>query len=64
MNCNTNISVSEFQLQSGGSFREFEIPISSFCSIESTSLVLVAQYAYGRESDGGLGDPFIMIIPN
>ncbi len=62
MNCNTNISVSQFQLQIGGSFREFEIPISSFCSIESTSLVLVAQYAYGRESDG-VGDPFMMIIP-
>ncbi len=62
MNCNTNISVSEFQLQSGGSFREFEIPTNSFCSIESTSPVLVAQYAYGSASDG-MGDPFMMIIP-
>ena len=62
VNCNTNVSVSEFQLQSGGSFREFEIPINSFCSIESTSPVLVAQYAYGRGSDG-VGDPFMMIIP-
>ncbi|XP_064407630.1 latrophilin-like protein LAT-2 isoform X2 [Halichondria panicea] len=62
VNCNTNVSVSEFQLQSGGSFREFEIPINSFCSIESTSPVLVTQYAYGRESDG-VGDPFMMIIP-
>ena len=61
MNCNTNVSVSEFQLQSGGSFREFEIPINSFCSIESTSPVLVAQYAYSRDSDG-VGDPFMMII--
>ncbi len=62
VNCNTVVSVSEFQLQSGGSFREFEIPINSFCSIESTSPVLVAQYAYGGESDG-VGDPFMMIIP-
>ena len=62
VNCNTNISVSEFQLQSGGSFREFEIPTNSFCSIESTSPVLVAQYAYGSASDG-MGDPFMMIIP-
>ena len=62
VNCNTDILVSEFQLQSGGSFREFELPISSFCSIESTSPVLVAQYAYGGESDG-VGDPFMMIIP-
>ena len=62
VNCNTNVSVSEFQLQSGGSFREFEIPINSFCSIKSTSPVLVAQYAYGRDSDG-VGDPFMMIIP-
>ena len=62
VNCNTNVSVSQFQLKSGGSFREFEIPINSFCSIESTSPVLVAQYAYGRESDG-IGDPFMMIIP-
>ena len=62
VNCNTVVSVSEFQLQSGGSFREFEIPINSFCSIESTSPVLVAQYAYGRDSDG-MGDPFMMIIP-
>ena len=62
VNCNTVVSVSEFQLQSGGSFREFEIPINSFCSIESTSPVLVAQYAYGRDSDG-VGDPFMMIIP-
>ncbi len=63
VNCNTVVSVSEFQLQSGGSFREFEIPINSSCSIESTSSVLVAQYAYGRASDVGLGDPFMMIIP-
>ncbi len=64
VNCNTIVSVSEFQLQSGGSFREFEIPINSFCSIESTSPVLVAQYAYGKVSDGfGVGDPFMMIIP-
>ena len=62
VNCNTVVSVSEFQLQSGGSFREFEIPINSFCSIESTSPVLVAQYAYGGNSDG-VGDPFMMIIP-
>ncbi len=62
VNCNTVVSVSEFQLQNGGSFREFEIPINSFCSIESTSPVLVTQYAYGRESDG-MGDPFMMIIP-
>ncbi len=62
VNCNTVVSVSEFQLQSGGSFREFEIPINSFCSIESTSPVLVAQYAYGGRSDG-VGDPFMMIIP-
>ncbi len=62
MNCNTVVSVSEFQLQSGGSFREFEIPINSFCSIESTSPVLVTQYAYGRVSDD-VGDPFMMIIP-
>ncbi len=60
MNCNTNISVSEFQLQRGGSFREFEV--ESFCCIESTSPVLVAQYAYGGTSDG-VGDPFMMIIP-
>ena len=62
VNCNTNVSVSEFQLQSGGRFREFELPIESFCSIESTSPVLVAQYAYGGMSDG-IGDPFMMIIP-
>ncbi len=62
VNCNTVVSVGEFQLQSGGSFREFEIPINSFCSIESTSPVLVAQYAYGRETDS-MGDPFMMIIP-
>ncbi len=63
VNCNTNVSVSEFQLQSGGSFREFEIPINSFCSIESTSPVLVAQYAYGSRGGDGVGDPFMMIIP-
>ncbi|XP_064407205.1 adhesion G protein-coupled receptor L3-like isoform X2 [Halichondria panicea] len=62
VNCNTVVSVSQFQLQSGGSFREFEIPINSFCSIESTSPVLVTQYAYGRDSDG-MGDPFMMMIP-
>ena len=58
LNCNTVISVSEFQ-ETGG---EFEIPINSFCSIESTSPVLVAQYAYGSQSDR-VGDPFMMIIP-
>ena len=59
VNCNTNVSVSQFQLQGGGSFREFEIPINSFCSIESTSPVLVAQYAYSIRSEG-VG---VMIIP-
>ena len=35
-----SVLVNEFQLQSGGSFREFKIPINnSFCSIESTSLL-------------------------
>ena len=63
VNCNTNVSVGQFQLQSRGSFREFEIINNSFCSIESTSPVLVAQYAYGRYSDG-MGDPFMMIIPS
>ncbi len=63
VNCNTTVSVSEFQLQSGGSFREFVIPINSFCSIESTSPVLVTQYAYGILSDSITGDPFMMIIP-
>ncbi len=62
VNCNTVVSVSEFQLQSGGSFREFQIPINSFCSIESTSPVLVTQYAFGRVSDVS-GEPFMMIIP-
>ena len=56
VNCNTDISVSEFQLQSRGSFREFEV--ESFCCIESTSPVLVAQYAYGGTSDG-VEDPCI-----
>ncbi len=68
VNCNTNVSVSEFQLQSGGSFREFELPVNSLCSIESTSPVLVAQYAYGSgvatdTNNDGVGDPFMMIIP-
>ncbi len=63
VNCNTVVSVSQFQLQNGGSFREFDIPINSFCSIESTSPVLVAQYAYGARGDSdGVGDPFMMII--
>ncbi len=63
VNCNTVVSVSEFQLQSGGSFTEFEIPINSFCSIESTSPVLVVQYAHGNGIDN-VGDPFMMIIPS
>ncbi len=58
VNCDTVVSVSEFQ-ETGG---EFEIPINSFCSIESTSPVLVAQYAYGGQIDG-VGDPLMMIIP-
>ncbi|XP_064407438.1 uncharacterized protein LOC135352209 isoform X3 [Halichondria panicea] len=62
VNCNTNVSVGQFQLQGGGSFREFEIPINSFCSIESTSPVLVAQYAYSIRSEG-VGGTFMMIIP-
>ncbi|XP_064399559.1 uncharacterized protein LOC135346009 isoform X2 [Halichondria panicea] len=57
-------SLSEFQLQSGGSFREFQIEQNSFCSIESTSPVLVAQYA-GTVASGQTvsGGPFMMIIP-
>ncbi len=59
--CNTAVSVSEFQLRSGR-HQTFEIPFNSSCSIESTSPVLVAQYAYGSEADN-IGDPFMMIIP-
>ena len=44
--CNTTLSVSEFQLTSGN-FQTFEIPVNSYCSIESTGPVLVAQYADG-----------------
>ena len=62
VNCNTNVSVSEFQLQSGGSFREFEIPINSFCSIESTSPLLVVQYV-NIDRREGVGGKFMMIIP-
>ncbi len=59
--CNRAVSVSMFQLTSGG-YQTFEIPLQTFCSIKSTGPILVAQYAYGGSSDN-LGDPFMMLIP-
>ncbi len=55
--------ISQFVLDGGGSFAEFEILPGSFCSFAASSPVLVTQYALHNSIDG-VGDSSMMIIPS
>jgi hypothetical protein len=51
-----------YNLASAGNWVEFTIAINNFCSIESSSPVLLVQFGLGNSIDG-VGDPFMMMIP-
>ena len=62
VNCTTFRQVEVYNLPEAGDWQEFEIRPSSFCIIESSSPILVNQFARGNGFDS-IGDPFMMMIP-
>ena len=64
--CSTQLQSNIYNLSSAGDWKTIQIPRSnsnaSYCAIESSKLLLVVQFALGREIDD-TGDPFMMIIP-
>ena len=46
-----------------GDWQEFSTPDNSFCAIESDKPIEVVQFALGGATEGGLGDPFMMMLP-
>ena len=61
--CNIASQTATYTLQSAGSWRQVVLADNSYCSIESNSPVLVAQFAYGQNADGVSADPFMVMIP-
>ena len=62
VNCSTFSQVQGYNLSVAGNWQEFEIRPLSFCNIESSSPILVTQFALGKIFDN-VGDPFMMMIP-
>ena len=62
VNCTNFTQPVSYLLTAATNWQEFEILPDSFCSITSTTPILVAQFAKGSVSDR-VGDPFMMIIP-
>ena len=62
VNCSTFSQVQVYNLSVAGNWQEFRIPPLSFCTIESSSPVLVTQFALGFLADNITGDPFMMMI--
>ena len=62
VNCTTFSQVQVYNLYVAGNWQEFQICPLSFCTIESSSPILVIQFALGFELDS-IGDPFMMMIP-
>ena len=63
VNCTTFNQVQVYNLSVAGSWQEFQIHPLSFCTIESSSPILVTQFSLGRTLDNITGDPFMMMIP-
>ena len=51
-----------YNLANAGNWQEFQISSNSFCSIESSSPLLVMQFSLANDRDG-VGDPFMTMIP-
>ena len=62
VNCTTFSQVQVYNLSVAGNWQEFRISPLSFCNIESSSPILVTQFALGNDIDR-IGDPFMMMIP-
>ena len=62
VNCTTMARPTTYTLRTAGSWREFNAPANSFCSIESNNPVLVMEYAKGFDLDN-VGDPLMTMIP-
>ena len=63
VNCSTFSQAQVYNLSVAGNWQEFQIPLLSFCNIESSAPILVTQFALGYTADRITGDPFMMIIP-
>ena len=67
VNCTTFNQLQVYNLSVAGNWQEFQIRPLSFCNIESTTPILVTQFAlaYSLDNIGDffLGDPFMMMIP-
>ena len=63
VNCTTFSQVQVYNLSIAGNWQEFQIRPLSFCTIESSSPILVTQFSLGRTLDNIIGDPFMMMIP-
>ena len=61
--CSTSDTPTSYSLPGAGSWSEFEIVPNSYCSIEASSPVYLAQYSLGLDADFLTGDPFMMMIP-
>ena len=61
--CSTSTTPTTYSLPSAGSWRELEVGPDSYCSIEASSPVFLAQFSVGTSVDNLLGDPFMMMIP-
>ena len=48
---------------SKGRFVEFNVTSDQYCYIQGSANILVLQYATGRDTDGGKGDPSMIIVP-
>ena len=62
VNCTTFPQVEVYSLLVAGNWTEFKINPNSFCNIESSAPILVAQFALGHREDDITGDPFMRII--
>ena len=56
-------STLSYTLSNAGSWQEVSLADNSYCTIEASAPVLVAQFAYGTQADGVSADPFMVMIP-
>lgn len=61
--CSLPAQPSTSTLANPGDWAEFSTPDNSFCAIESDKPIEVVQFALGGATEGGLGDPFMMMLP-
>ena len=62
VNCTTFTQVQIYSLLDAGNWTELVIPPNSFCNIESSAPIFIAQFAFGSTTLVKI-DPFMMMIP-